>query len=138
MACKHFSIAELVAPEILAQLTEPAAWRLIPEKIQSNLDGLREAFGDVIRINSGVDIYSGVRPVNCTSGAPHSRHKLTVDDVCAFDCHVLNLGRFRALVTSQNMNFGIVRMENPDSTPDWAHLEFSDSIVHGHLDIFIP
>jgi hypothetical protein len=43
MACKHFSIAELVAPEILAQLTEPAAWRLIPEKIQSNLDGLREA-----------------------------------------------------------------------------------------------
>ena len=138
MACKHFAISELVAPEILAQLTEPAAWRLIPETIQQNLDALREAFGDVVRVNSGLNVYSGVRPANCTVGAPQSRHKLTVDGVCAFDFHVSDLPRLRALATAQNIRFGIARMENPESTPTWAHLEFSANIVQGELEIFNP
>ena len=138
MACKHFAISELVAPEILSVLTESAAWRLIPEVVQANLDALREAFGDVIRINAALNVYSGVRPANCTVGAPQSRHKLTVDGVCAFDCHVADLPKLRALATAQNIRFGIVRMEAPSSTPDWAHLELSAAIVQSELDIFEP
>ena len=42
---KHFSLIELVAPEILAVLSDDMAWRLIPDYVQSGLDALREKAG---------------------------------------------------------------------------------------------
>lgn len=138
MACKHFAITELVAPEILAQLSEPAAWRMIPETVQQNLDAFRDAFGSPITINSGLNIYCGVRPANCPVGASQSRHKLVVDGVCAFDMHSSDLDALRRLATSQNIRFGIVRMESPASTPTWVHLEFSAGLVQSEIDVFNP
>ena len=62
---RFFKIEELVDPDILAVITEEAAWRLIPTGIQSDLDGLRIAMEIPLVINGNGNTHCGV-PVSYT------------------------------------------------------------------------
>ena len=135
---KHFKIKELVSPQILAVLTEEAAWRLIPSGVLHGLDCLRDAHGYPITINGAGNTQCGVRAVSCTTGAPFSDHKLQHDGVCAFDLHSPQLRSLISLVKERHAEFGIYRIENPNKTPGWLHVTMTDHLPLPPFEVFDP
>jgi hypothetical protein len=135
---KYFTIQELVAPEILAVLTEEAAWRLIPYAVICGLDNLRRAYGSPIWINGKGLTQCGIRAKNTTTGAPLSRHKLYDFETTAFDLHCDDLPHLTQIIEVNSMSYGITRMEDPDYTPTWRHVEYTTNIMVGALKIFKP
>lgn len=137
---KYFTLQELVAPELLAVLSEESAWRLVPEWARSGLDALRHDHQDSIFINGtfwGTTYkYSGVRPLNCMVGAKYSRHK-GYKGRLAFDLKTSDLDALLRLVEDKFMVYGIHQIENPSVTPGWLHVEFSMTPSHS-LEIFDP
>lgn len=131
---KYFDIEELVAPEILSVLCDKAAWRLIPMSVRRGLDLLRSIYGQPIYINGNGNHYCGVRPKHCIVGALESRHKLVIDDVCAFDLHSDSLDVLRSVIMEHHKTLGIIRIEHKDYTPRWIHIEFGEA--DGNLVIF--
>ena len=135
----HFGVKELVSPEIYEDLGD-ASLRLIPSIVMDRLNALREALGAPIMVNNwesgGMYRYSGIRPTTCPEGASRSRHKLTVPGVTAFDLKCSRLSKLVTLVRSRSREFGIVRIENPNATKTWLHVEFCDSADVGELIAF--
>lgn len=134
---KYFTIQELCSPEIVSVLSEDACWRLFPDPILRNLDTLRLAYGAAITINGNGNTYCGLRPVNCSTGALKSSHK-GFGDVQGFDLHCSDHDKLRKIVATSNRQYGITRMESPNATPTWTHLEFSVAPVYNDLIIFNP
>ena len=135
---RFFKIEELVDPDILAVITEEAAWRLIPTGIQSDLDGLRIAMEIPLVINGNGNTHCGVRAKNCTVGSPLSDHKLLRPGVCSFDVHCSDLPKLIALVKEHHEAYGIYRIENPAKTPGWLHITMSDGLQLPPFEIFEP
>lgn len=135
---KYFKIEELVAPEILAVLSAEAAWLLIPQSVQMDLDQIRSSWGKPIGINAKGRKYCGVRPVNCPEGAVLSRHKLVEPGVFAWDLHTKNLAGLTDLVKAKHREFGVIRMEDPAVTTSWLHIEITTDMQPGDLHIFKP
>jgi hypothetical protein len=120
---RYFSIQELVAPEILAVLSEEAAWRLIPSEVCWGLDTLRQMYGKPIYINGKGLTQCGVRAVNSSTGALKSGHKLYRGETC-FDLHADSLTDLVAIVRANHQQLGIGRIESPSKTPGWFHIAF--------------
>lgn len=137
---KYFKIQELVSPKILDVLTEEAAWKLIPYGVINGLDNLRRTYGAPIWINGKGFTQSGIREKFSTTGAPRSNHKLYTPHVCAFDLKCEDLNKLLKIIMDNNIGFGIVRIENPDITiaGGWIHIEISDQLQIGELQIFNP
>lgn len=136
----YFKIEELVSPEIYEILGD-ASWRLIPQKVLSSLNSLREAFGSPLLVNNwktgGMYRYSGIRPLGCSEGAKMSVHKLVHPTKTCFDVKTPQLNRLVELVMKDYAKYGISRIENPDITKTWLHLEFSTEKVD-RLVVFNP
>lgn len=135
---RFFTIQELVAPEILAVLTEEACWRLIPYSVIVGLDNLRRMYGAPIYINGKGLTQCGIRAKNSTTGALHSRHKLYEYTITAFDVHCDDLIKLTSIIEENNISLGITRMENPTFCKTWRHIEFCDTLLIGNLTIFDP
>jgi hypothetical protein len=133
---RHFDIDELVAPELLAVLSEEAAWRLIPQHARDGLDGLRDRYGDALYINGRGFHYSGVRPLNCPIGAKLSAHK-GYRGLCAFDVKAKDLPWLRACVMEHWHTLHIAEMEHSSFTPSWCHVAFS-AVLPPKLKIIKP
>lgn len=135
---RYFKIEELVSPQLLEVMGEAMAWRLFPQQILMDLDILRSAYGKPIMINGNGFTNSGVRAYNCDVGAKESRHKLTVENICAFDCKVSDIKKFTDLIITKHSDYGIIRMESIEYTPTWRHLEFYAGIQLPKFTIFTP
>lgn len=135
---RFFKITELVSPEILAVLSEPLAWRLIPYSVINSLDNLRRIYGAPIIINNRDMKQCGIRAKNCTVGAPMSDHKVVNYNRYAFDLHVTDREKLIKIVRENNISLGISRMENPAKTEGWLHITITDTLLVGELDEFDP
>lgn len=133
MRSKYFKINELVSPDILAVLTDDLAWRLIPDWIITSLDSIREAYNAPIYINGLGLVNCGIRAKGCPVGASNSKHKHGF----AFDLHATDLPKLRSIIQSKFREFRICRMEHPDYTAGWCHVEFC-ATEPINLTVFIP
>ena len=138
---KHFSIEELICPELLKKLSEPACWLLIPQIVQTSLDSLRDDLGAGIFINGNYKgntyKYSGVRTIDCPIGAKYSKHKIR-ENVMAFDLKCEDFDKLDALIKADNRKYNITRLENPERTIGWRHYEFSFKPIDKDLIVFNP
>jgi hypothetical protein len=75
---KHFTLAELVPPEVKAELGDQAILLLEPRMLMM-IDGIRQFFGKPITINNwqsnGQFKLRGFRPPDTATGAKWSQHK---------------------------------------------------------------
>lgn len=133
--CRHFAIKELVAPEILAIISEDMAWRLIPSEVIYGLDTLRVMYGDAIFINGKGLLDAGVRSLITHTGAPMSGHKGYRGETC-FDLHCSDLKKLEEIVRTNHITLGIGRMENPLKTKGWLHISFVKGAQN--LEVFNP
>lgn len=121
---RHFSLAELVNPDIFRDLGERAWDYLRPEGLQM-IDNIRNRFGPVIINNwaiGGEYSESGLRQSDSKTGARYSMHKFG----CAFDM------KFQDATPQEVYDFilkhpdqfpEVTTMENIDATPTWLHAD---------------
>jgi hypothetical protein len=138
---QYFNLTELIAPEIRAVLSESALWNLIPKKTQSSLDLLRELYNGPLYINGRYNgkMYkaSGVRPLNSETGAKRSKHKIQ-GSVMAFDIKCDDFDKLDWIVKHNFQTLHICRMEEPEKTKTWRHLEFDSEKIPEVLKVFNP
>ena len=133
--CRHFSIEELISPEIWSLLSEDACWRLIPPEVVYGLDTLRDMYGRAIWINGKGLSQCGVRAMSSKSGVKLSGHKLFRGETC-FDLHCDDIKRLEDIVRANHISLGIGRMENTAKTNGWLHVSFIKGAQN--LDVFDP
>lgn len=133
--CRHFDIQELVAPELLAVLSEDLAWRLIPGEVVWGLDTLRSMLNRPIWINGKGLTECGIRSLITQTGAKMSGHKGYRGETC-FDLHCDDLPALEQIVRTNHVSLGIGRMENPAKTKGWIHITFVKGAQN--LEVFDP
>jgi len=116
---KYFTLQELVAPELIAELGEAECLARLGDA-PDLLDRIREAWGKPITVNGKGQKYCGVRPLKCAVGAPNSDHKLWR----TFDLHTEGIAELHEMLRSRHTEFYIVRMERHEYTPTWCHVTF--------------
>lgn len=121
---KYFKPQELVPPEVF-DLMGDLALNIFDDEVLIDLDKIRKAWGKPLIVNDwhqgGRFKYSGFRPLQCSIGAPMSKHKRAV----AFDLKTINpkdQGAFWEFL-AKSTDLGIERLEAKESTPTWAHAE---------------
>lgn len=130
---KYFKIEELVNPIIFKMLSPELCENLIKDYIKNSLDLIREDLGEPITINTGDLQNCGIRLLNHPTGAKKSKHKLGI----AYDLHTKNLSKLIDLIKKDYKKYHVSRIENPDITKTWLHIEFMESIPR-KLIIFDP
>lgn len=130
---RHFGFDELINPEILRMVSPDITARIIPIYALQGLDLLRDLYGAPLWVNGQGRVDSGVRCVDCSIGAPKSKHKIGI----AFDLHCGDLTRLRSIIRSNFKQLKINRMEHPDYTAGWCHVEFC-AVEPIKLTVFIP
>ncbi|MGL4935000.1 MAG: hypothetical protein ACRC51_05950 [Cetobacterium sp.] len=143
--CKYFKLQELVCPDIYKQYGD-SAWEFFDQNFLKDLDGIRELFNTAIIINNwhigGSYKESGLRCALCNEVKKHtlkgkvnmSAHKMNGADLKlkgieikkAVETIVNNAHRFKT----------IKRIENPDYTPTWLHVDTRGH--HEGIKIFNP
>lgn len=135
---KYFQPKELIQPSLFDHMTEEALMRCIGHDVCNHLDMLREDYeGAVIlsgkhKTKSDIQIYingkywgkeykhSGLRSLNCPEGVENSKHKAGR----AFDLKCKHLDILNSLIFHNHYRYHITRIEHPDYTPTWRHVEF--------------
>lgn len=130
---RHFDLDELINPKILRLVSPYIAASIIPIYALQGFDFLRDAYVSPLWVNGMGRVDSGVRCVDCAIGAVKSKPKFGI----AFDLHCDDLERLRSIVQSNFMRLKICRMEHPDYTHGWIHVEFC-STEPMNLTVFIP
>lgn len=135
----YFDFRELIQPE-LEYKGEEACFNLFYPHFLQGLDLLRKDFGKPIIINNwhigGNLKHCGYRLKRCKIGAANSFHKAGG----AFDLHTkTEKDRLELieLIKKQYYMYNIRRMENPESTPNWVHIDCKEHSRVG-LHIFTP
>lgn len=137
MRSKHFTLEELVSPDILAVVSPWAAWRLVSPFVMS-LDILRDMVDCPIEINrKGVAANRGLRPIDCKVGAKNSSHK-GWEDRQGFDLVCNERELLIEKVKKYSKALGILRMENPAKTIGWVHIEIGTKPTDKELVVFDP
>lgn len=119
----HFSIKELVHPQIVLDIGEQNCWARLDGGCLIDLDKIREAWGDIIYINLGKHDSRGLRPPNDPDGAKYSIHK----QGAAFDLVPANGQTKRLFKMIKSMiQLGDLKtfntLENFEHTPSWVHV----------------
>lgn len=134
----YFTHDELVPPEVAAKGAE-YCFSLFKPHFLAGLDKLREDLGFALFVNDwavgGSRKFCGYRPRVCI-GAANSFHKVGG----AFDLHTRTdeqMKALRARVRDFGGIYGIRRMESPDSTPGWCHIDCKEHNRPG-VHVFIP
>ena len=121
---KYFKTQELVPPEVYDLLGDMAL-NIFDDEVLIDLDNLRKKWGKPLIINDwhqgGKFKFSGFRPLQCSIGAPMSKHKLAK----AFDLKTLDKKDQPAFwqFLANSTDLGVERLEHKDATPTWAHTE---------------
>lgn len=135
---KHFTLQELIAPNIYEDFGDKA-WDLLDPELLRALDKLREKFGPITVNNwrtGGAYKESGLRETDTKTGAPRSAHKRGM----AADCKPMNCSvqeMYDYILDNQQEFPEIRRMENIKYTPTWLHIDVVD---HGgkKIRVFVP
>ncbi len=123
---KDFYLDELVSKETYDKYNHAVLKRMIQPIIRP-LQRLRDDFSEPMLVNTwgtgGDRQYSGLRETNCKIGALYSKHKdgNTIDVQCRSKASLAKL--FEIAKTKRSVK----RIENPDYTPTWLHIEFGYS-----------
>ncbi len=121
--CKHYTIYELVHPDIAARCGEHA-WSLLDPRMLTVLDWLRDRLGPIV-INDylwgGGFKNSGLRT---TFGSPGSAHRFG----CGFDlkCRDIDPPDVHQFVKNNEQklySLGLRRVEHLAATPTWTHID---------------
>lgn len=147
---RHFTVQELVTPDIIAALGEKRAANLISTYMIKELERMRNRFGPII-VNNGHYINSGLR----ASTFYTKKHKCgmfkTIDIIRqSYSTHqwgnTADLKFVNAtpeevynyiLLNQQQFPF-IVRMENAHKTKTWLHVEFGLYRNEDDIEVFNP
>lgn len=135
---KHFTIQELVAPNIYDDFGDKA-WDMLDPKLLRALDKLREKFG-AITVNNwrtgGPYKESGLREQSTKTGAPKSAHKRGMAADCKpFECTVHEV--YAYILENPHEFPEIRRVENITHTPTWLHIDTVDHPGKG-IKVFNP
>ena len=84
--CKYFNISELVHPSLLAKYGEDKCWMFFDDRLLKYVDYLRDKYGP-INVNYAGMTNCGARPMDTTTGASMSAHKI----FRALDCHIMSI-----------------------------------------------
>lgn len=84
--CKHFTIKELVNPDVLKQIGEMTAWAVFDERILRMADAIREKYG-ACTVNASGLVDCGLRDPQSKTGAKYSMHKVGR----ALDLHIRSI-----------------------------------------------
>ena len=132
----YFTHDELVPPE-LAKKGAEYCFSLFKPHFLAGLDKLREDLGFALYVNDwaigGHRVNCGYRMRNCNVGAPYSMHKVGG----AVDLHTATPDQMAALIARVRKfggMYGIRRMENPDKTPGWCHVDCKE---HGRPGLYV-
>lgn len=136
---RYFTHDELVTPD-LAKKGAEFCFGLFYGRLLTGLDQLRHDVGFPIFVNDwaigGSRKYSGYRPRNCQIGAENSYHKAGG----ALDLHTHTPEQLAALIArvkAAGYMYGIRRIENPDITKTWLHIDCKEHARVG-LHVFNP
>lgn len=137
----HFSLEELVAPEIYEHSAIGGrAEDFINVNTVPTLEDLRADFGP-ITVNDwhigGSYKDSGLRSPNSTVGAKLSAHRFGTGFDLKFNDHKAEFVYFHILNNQDKYPF-IRRMENAEHTRTWLHIEISTNHRNGDIIIFNP
>ena len=128
--CRHFSIKELVPPEIYESRGQ-RAWELLDTRILKAIDLIRDDFGPLIVNNwatGGKLKYRGFRPRDVTVGARLSQHRFGR----AIDFHATVSPHgdiYEAILTEKYWMVSTV--ENLTDTPTWIHVDCRNNLTEG-------
>ena len=122
--CEHFSIQELVPPEVYNDLGDKA-WALLDREALITLDTLRDVFG-TITVNDwlwgGNFKESGLRKVDSAHYRPYSMHSFGK----AFDCKFKHTTpeKVQSFILKNPHVFPYLkRIENTKATKTWLHFD---------------
>lgn len=116
--CKYFKISELVHPSLLAKFGESKCWMFFDDRMLRFIDWLREKYGPIV-INNSTLKNCGARPIDSTTGASFSAHKLWR----AFDCHIVSIEKQAKDKKEKAAMYKKVRAEILRN-PDWDFVNF--------------
>lgn len=116
--CKYFKISELVHPKLLKQFGEAKCWTFFDDRMLRFIDWLREKYGPIIINNPSLQ-NCGARPIDSTTGAGFSAHKLWR----AFDCHVVSVEKGAKNKKEKAMMYKKIRAEILQN-PTWSFVNF--------------
>lgn len=137
--CKHFSIYELVYPEVYHSRGD-RCWELLDERALRMLDALRNRFGEII-VNDyqfgGNYKESGLRSFTTSTGAALSQHRFGR----AFDCKPKEtpLHDMYSYVSTHPSDFPLITtLENIDATASWMHFDVRNTDISDGIRIVNP
>lgn len=120
---KHFTIQELVHPQILKAIGENNSWLRLDEGCLLDLDYIRELWGRAIYINRGKADSRGLRPPNDKDGAFYSTHKQgTTFDLVDYRGENERLWEFVKLLIVDGKLTSLNTLEGLKHTPTWTHI----------------
>lgn len=119
--CKHFSIQELVPPDVY-RARGFKAWELLDDRLLMAVDALRERFGECVINNwsfGGGYTESGLRTPGCDHYRPYSQHSFGRAADCKFkvDAEII-----RQYILSNPDKFEYINFLELD-TPSWVHID---------------
>lgn len=136
--CQHFSVYELVPPEVYRARGE-RAWELLDSRLLVTLDALRDHFGP-ISVNDyrwgGSRTESGLRLPETATGAVYSQHQygraadLHLEDVTpqeAYEAILAHPEKWPMLTTVEDIRY----------TPSWIHVDCRNNERTG-IRVVIP
>jgi len=120
---KHFKLAELVNPSIIAELGEINSWLRLDEGCLRDLDKIRELWGSQIIINLPSRQNAGVRPYTTGIGAKYSTHKnWNTFDLKAGNGKHWELWMFVHKLIKERVLSSFNTLEDRKHTPSWVHV----------------
>lgn len=121
---RHFALAELVDPRVLAERGD-RTWELLRPDALMMLDALRDKFGAIVvngKLGGKTFTESGLRMAGTATGAAWSMHKFGG----AFDCkpRACTPRDIYTYVLAHPDEFPhITTLENINATPTWLHFD---------------
>jgi hypothetical protein len=119
--CNHFSIQELVGPEVYKD-RGAKAWELLDNRLLKTIDQLRERFGECVINNwsfGGGYSESGLRTPASKHYRPYSQHTFGRAADCKFKVDVEII---RQYILSNPDVFEFINFVELD-TPGWLHID---------------
>lgn len=92
--CKHFTIKELVHPDLLKQLSENVLWIILDERLLRGVDKIRDLYGACTVNTSSLD-GCGLVPFSYARDAKFSPHKFGR----ALDIHIVSIEKEAAKIS---------------------------------------
>jgi len=139
---EHFSVQELVHPDIIKKLGVERAANLVSPYLLRGIEKLRAKYGP-IHVNGGNFTNSGMRKASFYKNKlgfikeSYSTHLYgTTADLKFSDTTAIEV--YDTILANPDDFPYVIRMENAHITKTWLHIEFGKVRRNGKLEVFNP